>query len=224
MNFLSHFYFDRFNPDPLAVVGMVLPDLLKNARKDWNPRPEKHETDFTGNGLENIYTGWNRHLAVDKYFHSSDFFHTHTKAIRRLVTPFLGTSPAKPFFVAHIALELMLDSLLLKSERIDTEVFYTHLKNANKEIINQFLNANNISDSNAFFRFLEDFIQSRYLNSYSNPNEIVYALNRICMRVWDNPFDEGQKLQLKSVLIEYQESLQESYMKIFHEVEGKLSS
>jgi hypothetical protein len=98
------------------------------------------------------------------------------------------------------------------------------LKNANKEIINQFLNANNISDSNAFFRFLEDFIQSRYLNSYSNPNEIVYALNRICMRVWDNPFDEGQKLQLKSVLIEYQESLQESYMKIFHEVEGKLSS
>jgi hypothetical protein len=203
---------------------MVLPDLLKNARKDWNPRPEKHGSDFLDKGLKNIYIGWNRHLAVDKHFHSSDFFHTHTRSIRLLITPFLGTSPAKPFFVAHIALELMLDSLLLKSGRIDTEVFYTHLENAEKGIIHKFLIANDISESNVFFRFLDEFIKSRYLNSYSNPSEIVYALNRICMRVWDNPFDESQKLQLKGILMDYQESLQESYMQIFEEVEGKLTS
>jgi hypothetical protein len=202
---------------------MVLPDLLKNARKDWNPRPEKHESDFREEGLKNIFSGWQRHLAVDKHFHSSDFFFTHTKAIRRLITPFLSTSPAKPFFIAHIALELMLDSLLLKFGKIDPEAFYTHLESADRDTLNRFLIANTINDSNVFFSFLDDFIKSRYLNSYSNPNEIVYALNRICMRIWDNPFDETQKLNLKDVLMNYQAKLQESYMKIFEEIEEKLS-
>ncbi len=222
MNFLSHFYFDRSNPDSLGVLGMVLPDLLRNAKKDWTPRPEKHEADFTDSGLQNIYTGWKRHLAVDKYFHSSDFFHTHTKAIRKLITPFLSTTPVKLFFVAHIALELILDSLLLKSEKINTADFYTHLENADRETIVKFLEANDISESNVFFSFLDDFIKSRYLNSYSKSGEVVYALNRICMRIWDNPFDETQKLYLKGVLSDYQEILQESYMDIFNEIEAKL--
>ena len=34
MNFLSHFYFDRNTTDPHQVIGMVLPDLLKNANKE----------------------------------------------------------------------------------------------------------------------------------------------------------------------------------------------
>jgi hypothetical protein len=47
MNFLSHFYFDRHSEDPHLVLGAVLPDLVKNARKDWNLHPERMQSSST---------------------------------------------------------------------------------------------------------------------------------------------------------------------------------
>jgi hypothetical protein len=47
MNFLSHFYFDRHCDDPHLVLGAVLPDLVKNARKDWNLQPERKAEEFS---------------------------------------------------------------------------------------------------------------------------------------------------------------------------------
>ena len=46
MNFLSHFYFEQQNPDSNMVMGTVLPDLVKNASKDWNFYPQKNEALF----------------------------------------------------------------------------------------------------------------------------------------------------------------------------------
>ena len=65
MNFLSHFYFDRYTADPQQVIGMVLPDLLKNANKHWNIRPEKNEGLYLDSEVKNIYWGWKRHIWVD---------------------------------------------------------------------------------------------------------------------------------------------------------------
>ncbi|MBC8052123.1 MAG: hypothetical protein H7Y13_03590 [Sphingobacteriaceae bacterium] len=222
MNFLSHFYFDRYTPDPHQVIGMVLPDLLKNAKKDWNIRPDKHEDKYQTPALKNLYTGWKRHIEVDKYFHCSDFFLQHTSNLRIAISPFLTSSAAKPFFVAHIALELMLDSLLLTEIALDTTAFYLHLKNTDKLELESFFQINNLTDTGIFFKFLDEFIEAKYLNSYSNPGEIVYALNRICMRIWENPFNETQKLQLTAVLVNYQEKLQNEFMVIFEEIEERL--
>ncbi|MBC7915546.1 MAG: hypothetical protein H7Y07_15655 [Pyrinomonadaceae bacterium] len=222
MNFLSHFYFDRFNKNPHQVIGMVLPDLLKNARKDWSLRPEKHIAEYQDTALLDIYTGWNRHIEVDKHFHCSDFFFQHTRQIREEVTPCLANSPARPFFVAHIALELMLDSLLLTEGLVETELFYSHLKNADVGLLSTFLSINKIDDSGKFFLFLDEFIKWKYLESYRDPEQIVYALNRICLRIWDKPFDEEEKTLLKEIVVNYLKNLQSDYMRIFEEIEGRL--
>lgn len=222
MNFLSHFYFDRYTSDPQQVMGIVLPDLLKNARKEWNIRPEKHEKFYINTDLKNIYTGWKRHILVDKYFHSSEFFVEHTQKIRTAIAPFLKTSPARSFFVAHIALELMLDSLLLRENLLNTSSFYSHLENTNKEALCSFFQINHILENQIFFNFLSEFINSRYLNTYSTPHKLVYAINKICMRLWDQPFNETQKIQLTSVLIDYQEILQDQYLEIFEDIEKLL--
>lgn len=223
MNFLSHFYFDRFTSDPQKVIGMVLPDLLKNAKKEWNIRPEKHESEYNHPALQNIYTGWKRHITVDKHFHCSDFFLSHTTNLRMAIAPFLATSPTRPFFVAHIALELILDSLLLSETALDTTTFYTHLINADKAALTRFFQINNLFETEVFFSFLDEFIEAKYLNTYSNPKEIVYALNRICMRIWDRPFNDTQKLQLTAVIIDYQEKLKKDFMLIFEEIEERLN-
>ncbi len=100
MNFLSHCYFDRHTENPQRVLGVVLPDLLKNAKKEWSIRPEKHQDNYVDAEVLQIYTGWKRHILVDKYFHSSDFFLEHTQKIGIVISPFLANSPARPFFVA----------------------------------------------------------------------------------------------------------------------------
>lgn len=222
MNFLSHYYFDRYNTNPEQVIGMVLPDLLKNARKDWNIRPEKNEALYTEENLCDLLGGWKKHIEVDKYFHSSKFFLFHTRQIRILIAPLLEASPARPFFVAHIALELILDSLLLKSRFFNSADFYTHLQRANRASLAKFLNLNAISETEVFFNFLEEFIQAKYLDGYSNPGEIVYAINKICMRLWANPFTEVQKTQLNIVLAAYEENINGGFMLIFDNIERQL--
>ncbi|HEY0176723.1 MAG TPA: hypothetical protein VGC08_10115 [Pedobacter sp.] len=67
MNFLSHFYFERQNPDDYIVMGVLLPDLIKNADKDWNLNPQKNEYLYRDvPEYVAILEGWKRHLEVDR--------------------------------------------------------------------------------------------------------------------------------------------------------------
>ena len=224
MNFLSHFYFDRHTIDPLQVVGIVLPDLIKNAKKDWNIHPEKKEHEFLiNNGLASIIRGWKRHLEVDKHFHSSDFFKEHTNNIRTAIVPILENSPTRPSFVAHIALELMLDSLLITESIVDAKTFYVLLSESDRNSLEKFLKLNNITDTHIFFNFYDEFLRAEYLNNYREANNIMYALNGICMRVWTDPLTETQKLQLTTVLIDYQIKLKNEFMQIFDQIDAHIN-
>ncbi|HVV55345.1 MAG TPA: hypothetical protein VHC47_08475, partial [Mucilaginibacter sp.] len=125
MNFLSHYYFDRATPNCYHTLGTVLPDLLKNADKNIILHPEKlHHSDSP---INDIIAGWQKHLEVDRHFHSSEFFITRSHDLKLLLAPAIAGSPVKPFFLGHIALELVLDSLLLKTGKISADEFYSHL-------------------------------------------------------------------------------------------------
>ncbi len=222
MNFLSHFYFDRQSKDPHLVLGAVLPDLVKNARKDWNLHPERNKSHFNSNFESSILEGWRRHIIVDRHFHNSVFFAEHTSGIKKAIIPALRNSVVRPSFLAHIALELMLDSTLLTENHIQTVDFYTHLRLSDREAINRFLKLNGIDDTTYFFIFFDKFIQSNYLETYRESHNIMYALNRICMRVWKDPLTEGEILILGDILNQYHQNLMGNYMEIFEEINVKL--
>lgn len=223
MNFLSHFYFDRNTEDHNLVLGTVLPDLLKNANSSWKVHPERNEASYDSLSLINLYTGWKRHVWVDKYFHSSSFFKEYSRKIRMDIFPLLASSPVKPFFVAHIALELLLDSFLLKNDLISASNLYQHLEKADRKILSNFLEINNIDDPEHFIRFLNKFIGLNYMDSYREPRQIVNALNGICSRIWAKPFDDVQKNLLTNVIINYMSNLQDEFMVVFDEIDRKLS-
>jgi hypothetical protein len=222
MNFLSHFYFDRATADPYRVMGGVLPDLVRNARKDWTFRPEKHSFDNSSAEVESVLIGWKQHIQIDRIFHCSEFFMHHTATIRTAIAPVLERSPVRPSFLAHIALELMLDSLLQTEEILDPDNFYHRLSECSHVTLKQFLTLNNADKPELFFPFLEEFIHSKYIHTYKDPGQVMYALNRICMRVWDDPFTDTQKMQLTSFLPDYQEQLKGEFMEIFHEIGKQL--
>ncbi|OAQ42188.1 hypothetical protein A5893_03470 [Pedobacter psychrophilus] len=224
MNFLSHYYFDRNNSNPYEVLGMVLPDLIKNADKSWNIHLEKNAQLFTDNDeSKSLIKGWERHLLVDRLFHSSSFFYHHQHEIKLKIREAIIESPVKPFFLGHISLELLLDGFLLSENLIDVNKFYDLINRVDENVLEQFLFLNGIEDTEKFFRFFTMFKNEKFLFSYTNPEKITYALKRICMRLWQNPFTEEQEQSLTKSLILYKSKLSGEFLPIFELIESQLN-
>jgi hypothetical protein len=221
MNFLSHYYFDRDVTNCYHILGTVLPDLLKNADKTIVLHPEKlhHQNEH----VNSIIKGWNKHLEVDKYFHSSNFFLTHSHQLKKELAPVIEGSPVKPFFLGHIALELILDNLLITTNKITVHDFYEHIQSCDDAIIQEFLTFAGLADSTKFFRFFNGFKKDGYLHTYSETPKIAYALKRICMRVWKDPFTDEHEEAINEVVVVYREHIYDDFMQIFNEIDNKLT-
>lgn len=222
MNFLSHYYFDRGTTNYYHTLGTVLPDLLKNADKTINIHPEKLHN--ANPKISDIIVGWQKHLAVDRYFHTSQFFITHSSELRILLTPAVAGSPVKTFFLGHIALELILDNLLITTGKVSPDDFYDHLSSCNNEVIEEFLIFAGLTDTDQFFRFYENFKRSRYLETYAETQQIAYALRRICMRIWNDPFTPEHEGKMNAVLSAYRDELLSSFMAIFDLIDYRLKT
>src|ERR1700761_2324150 len=206
MNFLSHYYFDRDTTNCYHTLGTVLPDLLKNADKTINIHPEKlHHPD---KNINDILLGWHKHLEVDRFFHSSGFFVERSHAMKNLLAPAITGSPVKPFFLGHIALEILLDNLLITNNKVSVDDFYSHLNSCQTEVIKEFLNFAGLKDTDRFFKFYDGFKTSRYLESYVHNHQVTYALKRICMRVWHDPFTPVQEERMTGIIMAYRNALQ----------------
>lgn len=223
MNFLSHYYFDRTSNDPNVVMGTVLPDLIKNAAKETNLYPQKNEFLFKGNpDEESLLLGWKRHLAVDLLFHSSNFFLEKTTELKQLIKPIIENTAVRPSFLAHIGLELLLDHLLVEHNLVQVNHFYDKLEAVKKESLSDFIEHCNLKNPEVFFNFLTKFISSKYLLSYQKLENISYALNRICMRLWPETLNEKQLQQLTLTLGIFKAILEKDYMDIFEEIKERL--
>lgn len=222
MNFLSHYYFDRDVTDCYHILGTVLPDLLKNADKTVVLHPEKLH--HTNSKVNSIINGWNKHLAVDRYFHSSEFFKTNSHKLKKKLLPSIEGSPVKPFFLGHIAVELILDSLLITVEKINVDDFYDHLGRCEDDIICDFFEISGLKNPGFFLKYLEKFKKDRYLHTYADISKITYALRRICMRIWQDPFTPEQEYKMTGILTHYNTSLLPDYLLIFNEIAEKLAA
>jgi len=223
MNFLSHYYFERENQDGNMVMGTVLPDLAKNAHKEWNLYPQKAAALFSADPrLQSLLNGWKRHLEVDLFFHSSSFFASETAKLKQLLLPILSDSPVRPSFLAHIGVELVLDHLLVTTTSININSFYDHLDSVDDEILTTFLRKCGVDETTHFFNFLNGFKSGRYLLSYQKLENISYALQRICMRLWPHPLSEATMVLLGEKLEIYKVLLEQNYLEIFEDIEKKI--
>lgn len=223
MNFLSHYYFDREKDNAYEVLGMLLPDLLKNTNKTWNPHPEKNLKIFKNKHHQEILIGWQRHLKVDQLFHNSAYFTHHQHQLKLLFKETLKNSPVKPFFLGHVGIELILDSLLITEHYVNIKQLYAALNKVENHIIDEFLKLNNIIQTEKFFSFFEIFKKEEYLFSYSQPQKIAYALKRVCMRIWENPLTQQQEEELTLSIIYYKKELSKDFIFIFEMIDAALN-
>ncbi|TAH02995.1 MAG: hypothetical protein EAZ15_04155 [Sphingobacteriales bacterium] len=225
MNFLSHYYFDRNNANSYQVLGAFLPDLVKNANKHWNIYPEKQNHNlFSHHNHTHLLKGWKKHLLVDKLFHSSDFFLHHQHQLKLELLETLKTTAIKPFFLAHISLELLLDSLLLTNQLINVEQLYQQLNQVNDHDLISFLEINKLEDIPKFLKFYASFKNEKYLLAYADADKISYSLKRICMRVWDKPLSPQQETELTYILLQYKLKLSQDFIFIFAHIAKSLNN
>jgi acyl carrier protein phosphodiesterase len=223
MNFLSHFYFDRDHKDPYYVLGILLPDLIKNADKKWNIHPEKNYQSFKITQHLGLYYGYQKHLAVDGIFHNSEFFKHYQNQFKADLKQAIGTSKVKPFFLSHITLELLLDHILISQNMVDVGLLYKHLNSIDEQILEDFLLLNHINDTAKFQQFFYRFKTEQYLYSYLELDKISYALKRICMRVWQKPFTLDQEFALTNSLMNCKNELSKEFISIFEHIESELN-
>jgi hypothetical protein len=156
-------------------------------------------------------------------FHNSAFFKTHAHQLKLGLLPAIEGSPVKPFFLGHIALELILDNLLLTTNQLTADDFYTHLSSCSNDVITDFLTINGMKDPALFIRFFDNFKKNKYLHTYAQTEQVAYALKRICMRVWNNPFTTEHEAAINDVIIDYRKKLEGNFKSIFTEIEALLN-
>jgi hypothetical protein len=224
MNYLSHFYFDRTHENPYHILGIALPDLVKNHHRRWNVQPHKNIDRLSDSPeFQSILTGWNRHLQVDKLFHEASYFIAESGKIAEKIRKLGLKDPSiKPFMLGHIGLELMLDTLLIQHNKISVNDFYSHLNACDPRIIEEFLKANNIEEPHTFKSFYERFCQVQYLLNYENNESVVYALNRIQYRLTGRYFSDSDAELLRSTFSEFISDIASHDFIIFNEIEKQL--
>lgn len=223
MNFLSHYYFDKNSTKPERVLGLILPDLIHQHNKTWVFKPEKNLALYSGKTLD-LLEGWKRHKAIDKYFHNSPYFKSQTQIIKeKLHTAFLK-SPVWAFFLAHITLELTLDSLLITENLIDVEAFYSKLDQVDRDSLVEFLNINEVSEPESFLDFYTEFLNSGYLFKYRNPAELTYPLGRICFKIWKEKFTEEEVFSLRETILDFCKENRSKFLEIYEYIEIQLKN
>ena len=224
MNFLSHFYFERFATIPERVLGSLLPDLLKNVDKSYIFHPQKFEEQLFIHPLSmEISEGWYRHVEVDKIFHSSEFFLKHCHQLKRKIDPVLVGTPIRGTFMAHIAVELMLDHLLIKHQLLNVSRLYEHLENINRPILKNYLKTIGVEDVEGFFTFYDKFLEWRYIEDYKDLDQISKPLINISKRIWTFDTPEGVHSGLTQVLMSYCDEELKDFKDIYTYIQDNLT-
>ncbi|MBC7426577.1 MAG: hypothetical protein H7321_08590 [Bacteroidia bacterium] len=200
MNYLGHFYFDRIKGIPAYNLGLVLPDLVKNftgIRLNLNEDLNLPES----NNL--FLKGSKKHIVTDKIFHSSAFF-KDAEAFTLSMFKEKGVYQIIPrsWFLAHIANELILDKVLMLKENNLANDFYNDLNNINIEDLTQFLQSAGVVETASFLGKFQKFKDAAYLPHYLHNEKLVFALNRIYMRVGMNQEWINEQKQLLESCIE----------------------
>lgn len=223
LNFLSHYYFERFAAFPEQVLGGLLPDLLKNVDKAYSFQLHKYAGKLVFHPSSIAITeGWQRHIEVDKIFHSSAFFYTHTHQLRKKIEPIVADLPIRASFLAHIALELLLDHLIIAHRILNVARLYEQLESVDLQVLSLYLKELDGVDVSRFLRFYERFVESKYIYDYSEIDNIPHALYSICRRIWTFDTQSQHIKDLAKELADYQEHSLANYREIYTFIQDKI--
>lgn len=183
MNFIAHYYFEENNVNPYFNLGLVMPDLVRIFLKGKHIFPSRIDSSTLSDNINQINEGSKIHMEQDKVFHNSTYFHKmmdfskssfKNNGVNELIP--------KSWFLAHIALELILDRHLIKNLDGIVEEFYSSIEATDRVDIKLFLEIHAVENIPKFMEKWDLFISERYLFKYVLDDQLVFALNKVYQR------------------------------------------
>ncbi len=220
MNYLSHYYCEHPDYRPYFVLGLILPDLVR----ELEPRkirfiPEEL-IDEPFETAKDLNQGIIRHLEVDDAFHTSEFFHKNVAQIKDWLMEFsYETIPSRIPVFAHVLLELMLDRVLIRRDRQVMEQFYNALEQVEESVIEQYFQHNGIIQRpKAVYQRVRYFCKDRFLYRYPGNDMMLYALNVLNQKVGQSVISERDEALLLETIIRTDALLEADELSIFNEL------
>ncbi len=211
MNFLSHYYFDKKQDEAYFNLGLILPDIVRNfvrgTKLNYNLSiPESEEE-------QQLLKGCIQHVQSDKIYHSWKGFHDGMDFITQRIRN-SETDINKDWFIAHILTELTMDHYLVNKHPNLASNLYTDFEKVETQILLSFLGKHDFHKFDQFSLGFDRFMKFRYLESYTESHNIVFALGKICNKMGLSPFSEGQKALLKQIVTELAAKMPQSVVEL----------
>jgi hypothetical protein len=191
MNSFAHAlpFLDR----PLLAIGASLPDWMAAADRKCRLR-EKRATplvDDEDSVLAELARGVVQHHRDDYWFHTSPAFRDYEMKLAIEIRDIYGGEHGmRSGFVAHVMVEMFLDSFLQKKFSGQLERYYKIVAEADAALIQQSVNQFATNPTDKLIPAMASFIRERYIFDYLSDAGAVKRMNGVLRRIGLQPLDE----------------------------------
>lgn len=215
MHFLSHYYIDRHHDNAYQVLGSLLPDISPGFTRTYNRAIRRSEWAPEGDiGL--IHKGVLRHYEVDAQFHVlGDFQQTCKSALVYMIEAGLDRDKYRLSFLAHIAVEVMLDRQLIVHNSGLINVYYKLLESVQIDNFSRYLSqimpdTQRDQTISAFRRFA----QIQFLKYLDKTEGAAEGIMRTAHKATGVDFPEADKAKLIAALHNIDNEMRYSWNKL----------
>lgn len=215
MHFLSHFYVEQAEQNPLTLAGLIMPDLTPGFSKLYNSILAKQEAP-ENEALLALHSGILKHYQGDKWFHQSILFtQPVSHAIEHFIEAGLNRKHIRLSVLAHVAVEMMIDRHILLNEPELCQLFYRQIVQADEGIMADYFQHYRLDIAKQkFFYNFQFFKEKKFLYLFHDLNHLVFGLNRIYGSVTQTEFTNPEKAMLLSALHNIDTELRYSWQEI----------
>ena len=181
MNCFSHAY--RFiETDPYFLVGTSIPDWLGMIDRKTRVRRERalQFIDDADAATRELALGIVQHHDDDKWFHESRAFaETHVAFTRQISQLLVNEASFRPHFVAHIAMEMLIDAGLTEIDPSRLDQYYRQVQRVDPQQLEAMVNRIAPQSTTKLAGFLPHYVREGFLYDYQRNDGVAYRINRM---------------------------------------------
>jgi len=191
MNSFAHAlpFLDR----PLVAIGASLPDWMAAADRRCRLREKRAKSfiDHEDSVVAGLAQGVVQHHRDDYWFHTSPAFRDYEMKMAIEIREIYGTEHGmRSGFVAHVMVEMFLDSFLQKKFSGQLERYYEIVADADAAKIQQSVNQFATQPTDKLVPAMASFVKERYIFDYLTDGGAVKRMNGVLKRIGLEPLDE----------------------------------